>query len=233
MVNKDVIKRKFNLQVKILVYVCASIFSFSGCGVVDTISSLTATQPQVSGQYVSEELASGNIKKVLIAPFSYESGPERIEEKVARDFAVELGKTGVFQVIKPSFVSDELVAAKRNLWERGSIDVNTLLKVKKEFGVDGIVFGEVTHYKPFMPLTLGLRIVIISALSGGTVWSVEGVYDSDHKDVVQAAKNYYKKNYRNDQSLYGWELMLISMERYTRFITNMLVTNMVKSIPEK
>lgn len=211
-----------------LMFIC-----FSGCTITHNIKSMVGMiEPNVN-QFITEELFRGEINKVLIVPFVYDDGPEKIKNDVTNAFATELGNSGLFNVISPSVGPKEIIDAGKTLWEHGTIDVDTLIEARKSYGVDGFVFGKVTQYKAYVPLTLGLKVMMISGLSGGIIWSSEGVFDSDHKDVVQAGKSYYKKNYRKDQSLYGWELMFISMERYTKFINNLIVKNLVSAKPKK
>ncbi len=226
----------YNEKPKLIIYVVLMIsvfISLSGCTVMDDIKSIAIKTPPPLNSYVADELREGLIKKALILPFTNENGPERVGEIVGNAFAIELGKTGLFHTFSPSVSPQELANADKALWGYGSIDVDTLIAAKKKYGVDAFIFGKVTQYKAFVPLSLGIRVIMISGHSGAAAWSVEGVFDSDQKSVVQAAKSYYKKNYRRDQSLYGWELMLLSMERYTKFITNMLVENLVKEVVEE
>ncbi|MGR3179101.1 MAG: hypothetical protein ACUZ8E_13700 [Candidatus Anammoxibacter sp.] len=174
----------------------------------------------------SAELDEQSIKKVLIVPFLYRNGPEKISATITETFVVELGKAGLFQILNPSVKPTELIGASSTLWDGEGIDVDVLIKARKKYGIDAILFGKITSYKPYIPLVLGMKITMISALSGNILWSIEGDFDSDQKDVVHFAKSYYKKNYRKDQSLYGWELVLVSMKRYSRFVTNMLISTL-------
>ena len=176
------------------------------------------------GHYRSAELDKQSISKILIVPFSYRDGPEKIATTITETFAVELGKAGLFQIMNPSVKPTGLMDASDVLWDRGVIDVDLLLKAREKYGIEAVLFGKITNYKPYIPLVLGMKITMISVLSGNTLWSIDGDFDSDQKEVVDLAKSYYKKYYRKDQSLYGWELVLISMERYSRFVTNMLIS---------
>lgn len=175
----------------------------------------------------SAELDEGSIKKVLIVPFAFENGPEKVSETITQVFAVELGRARLFRLINPSVKPLDLMEAGKTLWDSGVVDVDTLLKARKKYGVEGFLFGKITNYKPYIPLIFGVKITMISALSGATLWSIDGDFDSDQKEIVSLAKDYYKKFYSKDQSLYGWELMLISMERYSRFVASMLVSTML------
>lgn len=177
----------------------------------------------------SGELDDRSINKVLVIPFTYDKGPEKISEMVTDNFVVELNRAGMFQLIKPSVKPLELLEGVKSFWDRGVIDVDFLLKARKKYGVDGVLFGEIANYEPYMPLVLGLKVTMISALSGSILWGVDGEFGSDQKETAHLAKNYYKKYYSKNKSLYGWEIMLISMDRYAQFIANMLVSTIVNN----
>ena len=177
----------------------------------------------------SDELNKQSIEKVLVVPFAYNKGPEKIPAMVTDYFVVELNRTGMFQVINPSTKPSELLEGSKTLWDRGVIDVDLLLYAKKKYGVDGVLFGKITNYSPYVPLVLGLKVTMISTLSGSILWGIDGEFSSDQKETTRLAKNYYKKYYSRNKSLYGWEVMLISMDRYAQFVANMLVSTIVNN----
>ena len=222
-------RQSFHLKI---FFVTSLIFCFLGCETVpgkNTILNLVnlGEKPTPSfSQYKSAEPGIQSIHKVLIIPFTSKNGPEIEGEMVTQTFTVELGKIDLFRIINPTTVPGELAEAGTVFWDTGSIDLDLLLAAQKKYGVDAFIFGDVTHYKPYVPLVLGVRLMMVSGISGEVVWSVDGVFDSDQKDVVNFAKGYYKKFYRKDQSLYGWEKVLISMQRYTRFVANMMVSTL-------
>ena len=176
----------------------------------------------------SKELDGQSIRNVLVVPFLVDKGPEREAEMVTRVFKAELANANLFKLVTPSVRPRELIDVTDTLWELGLIDVDLLVEAKKKYMVDAFLFGQVTSFKPYIPLVLGLKVTLVSALTGGALWSVDGVFNSEQKEVVKLAKDYYKRYYSNGQSLYGWELMLMSMERYSRFISNMLIYTIKK-----
>ncbi len=230
-------KAKQLTHLKYLFAAATALISILGCEVTD-ISSITgiidrkSKEPLAFGRFRSEQLDDESIKKVLIMPFKF-TGPEKSASNVTRTFTVEMNKLGMFQVVTPSVKPKELKKAETTLWDMGAIDIDILLAARKKYGVEGFIFGKITEYKPYVPLALGIDVIMVSALTGDTIWSVSGVFDSDQKDVVGKAKEYYKKHFRKDQSLYGWELILISMERYTRFIADTMVSSLIGVDKEK
>lgn len=176
----------------------------------------------------SKELDSQTIRNVLVVPFLVDKGPEREAEMVTRVFKAELANANLFKLVTPSERPLELIDVTDTLWELGFVDVDSLVEAKKKYMVDAFLFGQITSFKPYIPLVLGVKITLVSALTGGVLWSVDGVFNSEQKEVVKLAKDYYKGYYSSGQSLYGWELMLVSMERYSQFISNMLISTIAK-----
>lgn len=197
--------------------------SLFGCTLTETFERQKSPS---FGYYKSPKLSISFVKKALIVPFAYESGSDKVIGDVTNAFSMEINRVGLFQVVNPIEKPEALIRVGNHLWDRGAIDAKALMQARKDYRVDGFIFGKITHYKPYSPLTLGVRIMFISGDTGETLWSIDGVFDSDQKEIVQMAKKYYKQNYKKDKSLYGWEIMLISMERYTKFIANLLASTM-------
>ena len=223
-------KKRFQLfpLVLLLLIMCA------GCKVVEEKSwipdwtMLEKRELPAFSRSRSKELDKQTIKNVLVVPFLVHKGPEREAEMVTGVFKAELANANLFKLVTPSVRPLELIDVTDTLWELGFIDVDSLVEAKKKYMVDAFLFGQVTSFKPYIPLVLGIKVTLVSALTGGALWSVDGVFNSEQKEVVKLAKDYYKRYYSNGQSLYGWELMLMSMERYSRFISNMLISTIKK-----
>ena len=203
----------------LLTIIVTCIVSITGCSFFRT------KEPLVVSYNKSAELFNSNIRRVIVMPFTYESEREEIVKDVTESFALELQKTGDFDVVLPREHMG-LFAEGRELWSKGTIKGRFLLEARKQFGADAIISGEITHYKPYQPLVLGLKLGMINTDTGVLLWSFDGVFDSNEPKVTDMVKGYFENSSQKEQSVYGWEIMLLSMRQYTRFVAGLVVSTL-------
>lgn len=168
----------------------------------------------------TDEYKKIRIRRVLLLPFEYNVDREAIIDEVTEAFAVELRKIGSFEVVVPSGNNAPLTT-EQGIWDKGSINLNTLLTLRKNYDADAIVFGNITHYRPYEPMLLGVKVGMISTDTGGVVWSADGVFDSNENEVAELVKHYFESTHQKS-ALYGWKLILLSMRRYSQFVANQI-----------
>ncbi|CAG0939741.1 hypothetical protein BROC_00775 [Candidatus Brocadiaceae bacterium] len=194
--------------------ICICLFVAVGCASVP---------PQYSSSLnynKTGEFQKTQIRRVLLLPFEYDVDRDAIIEEVTEAFAVELRKTGSFEVVV--FNENKTTRTpERDIWVKGAIDLNTILTLKKRYDADAIVFGSITHYRPYEPMLLGVKVGMISTDTGTVVWSADGVFDSNENEVAELVKHYFESTHQKS-ALYGWKLILLSMRRYSQFVANQI-----------
>jgi hypothetical protein len=160
------------------------------------------------------------IHRTLLLPFEYDVDREAIIDEVTEAFAVELRKLGRFEVVLPAD-GRGTTAINQGIWSRGMVDVDTILALRNQYGADAIIFGNITHYRPYEPMLLGVKVGMFSTDSGLVVWSADGVYDSNENEVAEQVKQYFESTHQKN-ALYGWRLILLSMRRYSQFVANQI-----------
>lgn len=158
--------------------------------------------------------------RVLLLPFEYNIDREAVIDEVTEAFAVELRKTGNFEVIVPTG-NKPILMPEDKLWDKGTINLNILVNLRKKHDVDAIVFGNITHYRPYEPMLLGVKVGMISTDTGDVIWGADGVFDSNENEVAELVKHYFDSTHQKS-ALYGWKLILLSMRRYSQFVANQI-----------
>lgn len=168
----------------------------------------------------SDEFKKLQIRRVLLLPFEYNVDREAVIDEVTEAFSVELRKIGSFEVIVPTG-NKATIIPEHDIWSKGSVNVNTLVALRKKYDADAIIFGNITHYRPYEPLLLGVKVGMISTDTGSVVWSADGVFDSNENEVAELVKQYFESTHQKS-ALYGWKLILLSMRRYSQFVANQI-----------
>lgn len=168
----------------------------------------------------ADEFKKMHIRRVLLIPFEYDVDREAVIGEVTEAFAVELRKVGRFEVVVPAENKTSL-SPEHEVWSKGSVNLNNLLFLRKKYDADAIAFGNITHYRPYEPMLLGVKVGIISTDTGDVVWSADGVFDSNENEVAELVKQYFENTHQKS-ALYGWKLIMLSMRRYSQFVANQI-----------
>lgn len=165
----------------------------------------------------SEEYSNAGLQRVLLLPFTIESERDKVTDEVTAAFSIELQKSAKFDIVEAQGFQD-ILSQQKDIWTRGLIRAETIVEAKKRYKVDAIIFGKITQYQPYEPPILGIKIGMFSAKSGNIMWSADAIFDSSQASVIKLLKSYHKKQYQRKQSLYDWNLIMLSMKRYSQFV---------------
>ena len=207
------------LTIPIIILLSFAVITNEGC------ISLQQKEFKSISFYKSDEYNNASVHRVLLVPFAFETNREKVVNEVTEAFFVELQKSTKFDVVLPHEFPDKLLP-QNDLWIKGLVRAETVIEAKKRFKVDAIIFGTITHYKPYEPPILGIKVGMFSTVTGNVIWTADTILDSSEASVVQLVRTYYRRNYQRKQSLYGWKIILVSMKRYAQFAAHQVITTL-------
>ena len=210
---------------KILLIPIVILLSFAAISNVGCISLLVQREFKSISFYKSDEYNNTGVHRVLLVPFTFETNREKVVNEVTEAFSIELQKSAKFDIVLPHGFPEELLL-QNDLWNKGLVRAETVIEAKKRFKVDAIIFGTITHYKPYEPPILGMKVGMFSTVTGNVIWTADTILDSSEATVVRLVKTYYRTNYQRKQSLYGWKIILLSMKRYAQFVAHQVITTL-------
>ncbi len=220
--------KTFNTAITIILFFFI-VISTKGCVVTEVEGIVRETFYTKKFDSVSyhktEEYNNTSLQRVLLLPLTIESNRDKVTEEVTEAFAIELQRSAKFSVIEAQEFQDVL-SQQKDIWNRGLIRAETIVEAKKRYKVDAIIFGKITQYQPYEPPILGIKIGMFSAKSGNIMWSADAIFDSSQASVVKLLKSYHKKEYKRKQSLYDWNLIMLSMKRYSQFVAYHIIATL-------
>lgn len=157
--------------------------------------------------------------RALVLPFR--SPNAEAIRTVTGGFAVELEKTQAFEGISPNG-QGEAIARRFPVWQPGGLDIQMLVDLRRRHRIGALILGHVTHFRPYNPPVLGLRVQAVSTRTGSVLWAVEGCFDARDEGVRKLMRRYYRENLEGDGHQHGWTLLLESPRHYTQFVAHQL-----------
>ncbi len=91
--------------------------------------------------------------------------------------------------------------------------------LRRDYGADGVLFVDLTVFKPYRPLALGVRAKL-AAFDGDVrlLWSFDNLFSAADPAVANAARNHYLNNDRNGIPADFTEAALQSPSRFGGYV---------------
>ncbi len=186
----------------------------------------SAPAPQLVNYYRSHDTVE-RPRRILVLPLrpDGQTTPAAVDE-IQTTMLSELTKLGLYDLvtIPPSEVPPiESEAIRR----RGTFALEELVALTRRYRADGVLVGSVTDYRPYPPLRLGVRAELISTTTGVVRWSADALFDANDRDTRRSLEAYHQRNVASTDSLLAWEVLLVSMDRFTRFACHEVVATLL------
>jgi hypothetical protein len=99
-----------------------------------------------------------------------------------------------------------------------ALPADFLSRLRTDFGVDGVLFLDLTHYGPYQPVAIGLRAKLVTSVEGTALWSFDSLFDSAQADVATAARRYSANKRRPATAAEDNTGVLQSPGRFAKFV---------------
>ena len=168
-----------------------------------------------------DKLPAG-FQRVLVLPPTDPEG-DLLSDDLTNALLASLRKANRFEVIPSGqayrAISD--LSGEAPLVTRQAVSP-AVLKEAQRLGAAGILELQMTHYRPYKPLQVGLRSRLVSLADGGQVlWEIDELFDAGQKDVAIGARRYAETFIEQPFPLQSSYSVLMSPLRFTGYVGKM------------
>jgi hypothetical protein len=195
----------------------------SGCKTASLSDPVTGSGYRPQNFYRSLGQLPVNIRRVAVLPTTCDDNISDVQH--GRDLlesviTEELAKTKKFELIVVT--PDQLrVWTGRTSWRAEEPLPADFLKVlKSALACDAVLFGRVSQYRAYPPLTVGLSFKLADVHTGDFIWAVDEVFDSSEPSVVNSARRYQLMREQLPASLADSRSILNSPGGFGRYAAN-------------
>jgi hypothetical protein len=177
-------------QFRTIFLLAAAVFATTGCQ-----SRKTAyVKPELDApqSWFSPSGPGRPMRRVAILPAYHPRLPGEVLKDVDIALNSELSKKAVFEVVPITRSMMELLTDRREISSVERVPGDFFRKLRDQYGVDGVMFNDLTHYSPYRPVSLGVRSKLVDIESGGIHWASDVMLDSGNTDVAASARAYQK-----------------------------------------
>jgi len=142
--------------------------------------------------HVGDPALEPNMRRVILLPVY---GGTLVDGETAASFdgifATELQKQNRFEVVvltraesRRRFGADEFSSAS-------ALPSGFLTKLKREFAADAVLWVDLTAFRAYRPLILGVRAKLATVEQTRLVWTFDNVFSADNPAVANSARRHF------------------------------------------
>lgn len=176
-------------------------------------------EPKPVNCYFGDERDLHNVRRVMVLPFDVSAGVDAETFPLRASFIQELQKLGAFEIVPLPDRAEEDKEIQKSV-VRGRLSTDAVVALCKRYQLDAVVMGTVTSYRPYKPPHLGLKVQMLSIHSASTVWAADGTWDATETASIDDIQHYARSYATAEESMHGWELLLISPTRFAAFVSH-------------
>ena len=184
----------------------------TGCSIVRPKT--PATEPLRYYRYPGMDLS--RVGRVVMPQLKNLSANPDLANEITVALAEELQKKQIFGLdtiypTDPKWKNADLGDASR-------YSAKQLSEFRANLKADALLFGKITHYRPYPRNSVGLKLQLVDCRTGQLLWAIDQVWDSTDAAVEKRIESFFKKQMRSGYDPMKWKLTMLSPRIYNKFI---------------
>lgn len=169
-----------------------------------------------------------NITRVALLPCFYKDSSSDLLDYCDELFYNELSQERIFEIVQitpkqlKNFIGKERVSSISNL------PANFLRKIKAETQSTGILFIDLDSYRPYRPMSLGVRAKLVDLQTGEFLWAIDEIFDAGNAGVIIAASAYQERSQVRALSERTKGSVLHSPRVFTKYVASSIFATLPK-----
>lgn len=191
-----------------------------GCYATDRAEYQSALIPSYNPSNVfalSDEIQQ-NINRVALLPIYNNYYARNILEPLDRSFNMELGQMQLFEVVTVSENDLKELFGASQFDSTQRLPHDFFSKIKAYYNADAVMFVDLTSYKPYKPMVMGIRAKLVSTENVTILWSFESIYDAGDTRVAMGARRYQRQFDTQSYPLNSPVSVLQSPRKFSKYV---------------
>mgnify|MGYP001412467650 CR=1 FL=1 len=134
-----------------------------------------------------------NLRRVVLLPVAGGSVADaESSATLSAVFAAELQKCNRFEVVTLTREDVQRRFRQPEVLSTAALPHDFMVKLRRDLAVDGVMFVDLTAYKPYRPLVIGVRAKL--AMAGEDVqlvWAFDNIFSTADPAVANSARNHF------------------------------------------
>ena len=166
-----------------------SLFSFS-CRKFKEEKVIAKAEPFRPTNIYPVERLPLNFTRVALLPCFHEDPDSAVLSFCDEIFLQELSQERIFEIVRIKPNELKSLTGFSRVSSTDDLPANFLRIIENRTGARGVLFIDLDSYKPFRPMSLGVRSKLVDLKTGEFMWAIDETFDAGHASVIVGAGNF-------------------------------------------
>lgn len=199
----------------------------AGCRTLPSGDSVSGDSYKPTNVHRSAETLPPTLRRVAVLPLTAAGDRPGLDAGAATIgplVAPQLGAFGLVEAVEVSAADLARWTGRPKLRLVQELPADVLESIRRQTGCDAVLFGDLTQFSAFPPLSIGLRLSLVEVQTGRIVWSVDEVLDAGNPAVASGARRYFQSALKGSGSTpFDSQSVLDSPTRFGRYAVSTLL----------
>lgn len=141
---------------------------------------------------VQKDLTLGGIRRVVLMPvWTGQVAPEESAQDLDPIFRQALQDQNRFEVVALTREECHRRFGRTALSSAAALPYDLVPTIKRVFAADAVLFVDVTVYRAYHPLAIGVRSRLVTLNNLHQLWAFDNVFAADDAEVAAAARHFF------------------------------------------
>ena len=190
---------------------------FSSCRKFEQEKIIADAEPYRPTNLYPIERLPKYFNRVAVLPCYYPDPSSQILSFSDNIFLKELSKVGIFEPVEVPQDFCRKNFNKERVSTTESLPENFFTVLEEKYGVNGVLFIDLHSYKPYRPISLGIRSKLVDLKSGEFMWAIDETIDAGDASVMVSVNSYQRSLHVQSLSQKTSSSILQSPRLFTKF----------------
>lgn len=181
------------MKATLLIILPLLVLVFSSCRKFEQEKVLARAEPFVPTNLYPVERLPTYFNRVAVLPCYHADPDSPLLDYIDDVFHQELAQERIFETIRISTDQMHRLFGLGRISSSSDLPENFLRTLDEQTGANGVLFVDLDSYRPYRPMSLGVRAKLVDLKSGEFMWAIDETFDAGHAGVIVGASMFQEK----------------------------------------
>ena len=178
----------------LVAFVLLAVLFSTGCRRFEEEKIVAQAKPFAPSNLYPIERLPEYFSRVIVLPCYYADQDSPLLDYVDDIFHQELSQERIFETVRFSAYQMKEHFGIERVDSSKPLPENFLRRLEELTAANGVLFVDLDSYRPYRPLSLGVRAKLVDLKSGEFMWAIDETFDSGHASVIAGASIFQKSS---------------------------------------
>lgn len=173
--------------------ICLFISGLSSCRKFEQEKVVARAEPFVPKNLYPIERLPSYFNRVITLPCYLADEDNKMLAYIDDIFNQELSQERIFETIRITPSQMKASFGVERVSSLSELPENFLRKLEDRTKANGVLFVDLHSYRPYRPMSLGVRAKLVDIKTGEFMWAIDETYDLGHASVIVGASIFQEK----------------------------------------